>query len=148
MRSRSNWKCWFWRRGENWRTRRKPSRSKGENQQQTGTRYGTRNRCLTDYIIYPLKLSLFSYLSKQTKEHYKLKTLVRTRMFRFLAINDILLPRTSYRLQVKWSNCCSGRWKYTTWHEIFARVSFLPITDSFPASRGLSRRGKNERDFG
>ena len=28
------WKCWFFRRGENWRTRRKTSRSKGENQQQ------------------------------------------------------------------------------------------------------------------
>ena len=29
------WKCWFLRRGENLSTRRKTSRSKGENQQQT-----------------------------------------------------------------------------------------------------------------
>ena len=29
------WKCWFLRRGENRSTRRKTSRSKGENQQQT-----------------------------------------------------------------------------------------------------------------
>ena len=29
------WKCWFLRRGENRRTRRKTSRSKDENQQQT-----------------------------------------------------------------------------------------------------------------
>ena len=30
-----NWKCWFLRRGENRSTRRKTSRSKDENQQQT-----------------------------------------------------------------------------------------------------------------
>ena len=34
------WKCWFLRRGENWSTRRKTSRNKGENQQQTQTTYG------------------------------------------------------------------------------------------------------------
>ena len=33
------WKCWFLRRGENRRTRRKTSRSKEENQQQTQTTY-------------------------------------------------------------------------------------------------------------
>ena len=33
--SKSIWKCWFLRRGENRRTWRKTSRSKGENQQQT-----------------------------------------------------------------------------------------------------------------
>ena len=34
------WKCWFLRRGENRSTRRKTSRSKGENQQQTQPTYG------------------------------------------------------------------------------------------------------------
>ena len=34
------WKCWFLRRGENRSTRRKTSRSKGENQQQTQPAYG------------------------------------------------------------------------------------------------------------
>ena len=34
------WKCWFLRRGENRSTRRKTSRSKGENQQQTQLTYG------------------------------------------------------------------------------------------------------------
>ena len=33
--SKSIWECWFLRRGENRRTWRKTSRSKGENQQQT-----------------------------------------------------------------------------------------------------------------
>ena len=33
------WKCWFWKRGENRSTRRKTSRSKDENQQQTQPRY-------------------------------------------------------------------------------------------------------------
>ena len=35
-----NWKCWFLRRGENHATRRKTSRSNGENQQQTQPTYG------------------------------------------------------------------------------------------------------------
>ena len=34
------WKCWFLRRGENRSTRRKTSRSKGENQQQSQPTYG------------------------------------------------------------------------------------------------------------
>ena len=34
------WKCWFLRRGKNRSTRRKTSRSKGENQQQTQPTYG------------------------------------------------------------------------------------------------------------
>ena len=34
------WKCWFLRRGENRRTRRKTSRSKGENREQTQPTYG------------------------------------------------------------------------------------------------------------
>ena len=34
------WKCWFLRRGENRSTRRKTSRSKDENQQQTQPTYG------------------------------------------------------------------------------------------------------------
>ena len=34
------WKCWFLRREENRSTRRKTSRSKGENQQQTQLTYG------------------------------------------------------------------------------------------------------------
>ena len=34
------WKCWFLRRGENRSTRRKTSRGKGENQQQTQPTYG------------------------------------------------------------------------------------------------------------
>ena len=34
------WKCWFLRRGENRSTRRKTSRSKGKNQQQTRPTYG------------------------------------------------------------------------------------------------------------
>ena len=33
------WRCWFLRRGENRSTRRKTSRSKGENQQQTQPTY-------------------------------------------------------------------------------------------------------------
>ena len=33
----SNWNLEFFRSGENWNTRRKTSRSKGENQQQTHT---------------------------------------------------------------------------------------------------------------
>ena len=33
------WTCWFLRRGENWSTRRKTSRSKEENQQQTQPTY-------------------------------------------------------------------------------------------------------------
>ena len=33
------WKCWFLRRGEKWSTRRKTSRSKEENQQQTQPTY-------------------------------------------------------------------------------------------------------------
>ena len=37
------WKCWFLRRGENWRTWRKTSWSKGENQQQTQPMYGVNN---------------------------------------------------------------------------------------------------------
>ena len=32
-RSNRNWKCWFFKREENWSTWRKTSRSKGENQQ-------------------------------------------------------------------------------------------------------------------
>ena len=42
-----NWKCWFLRRGENWRTRRKTSRSKAENQQQTQLTYGIDTRFRT-----------------------------------------------------------------------------------------------------
>ena len=40
------WKCWFLRRGENWSTRRKTSRSRVENQQQTQPTYdaGSGNR--------------------------------------------------------------------------------------------------------
>ena len=38
------WKCWFLRRGENRSTRRKTSRSKGENQQQTQPTYGVDTR--------------------------------------------------------------------------------------------------------
>ena len=40
------WKCWFLRRGENWSTRRRTSRSKEENQQQTRSTYdaGSGNR--------------------------------------------------------------------------------------------------------
>jgi len=34
------WKCWFLRRGEHQSTRRKTSRNKGENQQQTQPTYG------------------------------------------------------------------------------------------------------------
>ena len=34
------WKCWFLRRGENRSSRRKSSRTKGENQQQTQPTYG------------------------------------------------------------------------------------------------------------
>ena len=42
----SNWKCWFLRRGENRSTRRKISRSREENQQQTQPTYdaGSGNR--------------------------------------------------------------------------------------------------------
>ena len=35
------WKCWFLRRGENWSTRRKTSRSKDEKQQQTQPTHNT-----------------------------------------------------------------------------------------------------------
>ena len=38
------WKCWILRRGENRSTRRKTSRSKGENQQQTQPTYGINTR--------------------------------------------------------------------------------------------------------
>ena len=38
------WKCWFLKRGENRSTRRKTSRSKGENQQQTQPTYGLNAR--------------------------------------------------------------------------------------------------------
>ena len=38
------WKCWFLRRGENRSTRRKTSRSKGENQQQGSTHMWCRRR--------------------------------------------------------------------------------------------------------
>ena len=40
------WKCWFLRRGENWSTRKKTSRSRVENQQQTQPTYdaGSGNR--------------------------------------------------------------------------------------------------------
>ena len=41
------WKCWFLRRGENRSTRRKTSRSKGENQQQTQPTYGVRESNIT-----------------------------------------------------------------------------------------------------
>ena len=41
------WKCWFLRRGENQSTRRKTSRSKGENQQQTQPTYGVDARIRT-----------------------------------------------------------------------------------------------------
>ena len=41
------WKCWFLRRGENRSTRRKTSRSKGENQQQTQPTYGVDARIRT-----------------------------------------------------------------------------------------------------
>ena len=62
------WKCWIWRGGENRSTRRKSSRSKRENQQQTETRYGTRNRCLAGYHI-TLKtqfIFLFEQANKRT----------------------------------------------------------------------------------
>ena len=36
------WKCWFLRRDENRSTRRKITRSKGENQQQTQPTYGVK----------------------------------------------------------------------------------------------------------
>ena len=38
------WKCWFLRRGENWSTRRKTSRSKDKNQQQTQPTYDAESR--------------------------------------------------------------------------------------------------------
>ena len=38
------WKCWFLRRGENRSTRRKTSRSKDENQQQTQPTYDAKPR--------------------------------------------------------------------------------------------------------
>ena len=38
-----NWECWFLRRGEHWRTRRKTSRSKDENQQQTQPTYDAKS---------------------------------------------------------------------------------------------------------
>ena len=38
------WKCWFLRRGENRSTRRKTSRSKDENQQQTQPTYDAESR--------------------------------------------------------------------------------------------------------
>ena len=37
------WKCWFLRRGENWSTQRKTSRSKDENQQQTQPTYDAKS---------------------------------------------------------------------------------------------------------
>ena len=47
------WKCWFLRRGENRSTRRKTSRSKGENQQQTQPTYGVRESNITQlsYVL-------------------------------------------------------------------------------------------------
>ena len=45
------WKCWFLRRGENWSTRRKTSRSKGENQQQTQPTYGVDAGILTQATL-------------------------------------------------------------------------------------------------
>ena len=70
VRSRSNWNLEVldWRGGENRSTRRKSSRSKRENQQQTETRYGTRNRCLAGYHI-TLKtqfIFLFEQANKRT----------------------------------------------------------------------------------
>ena len=46
------WKCWFLRRGENRRTRRKTSRSRVENQQQTQPTYdaGSGNRTLDTLV--------------------------------------------------------------------------------------------------
>ena len=41
------WKCWFLRRGENRSTRRKTSRSKGENEQQIQLTYGVKARIQT-----------------------------------------------------------------------------------------------------
>ena len=41
------WKCWFLRRAENRRTRRKTSRNKGENQQQAQPTYGINTRIRT-----------------------------------------------------------------------------------------------------
>ena len=41
------WKYWFLRRGENWSTWRKTSWSKGENQQQTQSKYSVNARIQT-----------------------------------------------------------------------------------------------------
>ena len=41
------WKCWFLKGGEYWRTQRKTSQSKGENQQQTQPTYGVGTRIWT-----------------------------------------------------------------------------------------------------
>ena len=46
------WKCWFLRRGENWSTQRKTSRSKGENQQQTQSTYGINTRIWITTLVW------------------------------------------------------------------------------------------------
>ena len=44
------WKCWVLRRGENWSTRRKTSRSKDENQQQTQPAYDAKMPYLVSLV--------------------------------------------------------------------------------------------------
>ena len=46
------WKCWFLRRGENWSTQRKTSRSKGENQQQTQSTCGINTRIWITTLVW------------------------------------------------------------------------------------------------
>ena len=68
----SNWnlECWFLRREENWRTRRKNSRSKRENQQQTQPTYdaGSGNRTRATLVggershhCYPSTVQIIGY---------------------------------------------------------------------------------------
>ena len=66
------WKCWFLRRGENRRTRRKMFRSKGENQQQT-------ENCTCLRLVRglsPVLIALFRWPFHQSTESKETKILI------------------------------------------------------------------------
>ena len=126
VRSRLNcWKCWILMRGKNRSARRKTSRSKGENQQQTQPRHGVDARiwtlatlvggeCSHHYATLARRMRTI----KRKNNHYSknciqsLSILVKSLFIKFTVIHGPDLTRIYYEVEPLATGVQASPWKW------------------------------------
>ena len=131
------WKCWFLRRGENRSNRRKTSRSKGENEQQTQPIYGVNNGIWTRATLVGGECSHYcaipcsKYLVENLSLGFILITFLKFTDFSLnIFIKSILVKKKEYSPRasplISYFSTPSGKFvkKYLYWKISFGLVIF------------------------